>query len=412
MIKTWNDYWNPSVKTIASCFTIQAVGIGIYIAFGVFFNPLMETFGWTRATISGASSLAFFISGIFAIYVGRIFDRIGPRAIMTTTALFFSLGLVLMAFINEVWQLYLVFGVLFGIGLSSVDVIALSTIARWFPRKRGSITGIVKVGTGAGQFFFPFLGSLLIVSFGWRSAYLILGAIALTVLVFIARQLKRDPEEAAPLPAETDVLKPDLTSTGAGGQGFQSGNTAQLWLLCIANFTVVSCLMSTLVHIVPFARDIGISAHKAAGVLSAIGAVSMIGRFTTGMIIDRIGSKRSMLMAIMILILAFSWLQTADSLWKLYCFAGIYGLAHGSVFTVISPLVADLFGTRSHGSLFGLVVFSGTSGGAAGPFLAGFLFDSGGNYALPFLLMLCGSVLGLILMFRLKPTAVSVNTPV
>lgn len=406
MINTDNKIWNPSTKTIVSCFSIQAIGIGIYIAFGVFFNPLMETFGWSRALISGASSVAFFISGLFAIYVGRLNDTAGPRKIMTITAIFFSLGLILMSQMKTVWQLYLIFGLVFGIGLSSIDVVALSTIARWFPQNRGKITGIVKVGTGAGQFFFPFLASILIAAFGWRNAYWMLGCVALTVLLWIARYLKKEPNETPQMEYHHDKPVSNVNKAGQPGMDLdfsQACRTHQLWLLFFANLTIVSCLMSTLVHIVPFGRDIGVSAHKAAGVLSAIGGISMIGRFSTGMIIDKIGSKRSMIMAVMILMAAFSWLQWADTLWELYGFAIIYGLAHGGIFTVISPIVAELFGTKAHGSLFGLVVFSGTSGGALGPFIAGYLFDSTGSYNLPFALMLTGSILGFVLILFLKP---------
>jgi len=411
MNKTQSAFINPANKTILTCFSLQAVGIGVYIAFGVFFNPLMDQFGWPRAVISGASSMAFFISGLFAIYVGRFYDRIGPKYIMTITAVFFGLGLILMSRINAIWHLYIVFGLIFGIGLSSVDVIALTTIARWFPEKRGSITGIVKVGTGAGQFFFPFLASILIAGVGWRNAYMILGGISLLAMLLIAQILRKDPEQNdqnkdAIVPAQGDPQFNSKTlnsSSDVDLSFFQASRTVQFWLLCIVNFTIVFCLMSVLVHIVPYGRDIGVSVHKAAGVLSTIGLVSMAGRFITGMIIDRIGSKRSMLMALVILIAAFSWLQTADALWKLYVFAGIYGLAHGSFFTVISPIVAELFGTRAHGSLFGLLVFFGTTGGAFGPFLVGYLFDLNGTYGLPFGLILIISLLGMGMLAFLKP---------
>lgn len=404
MNKTDGKILTPGKITILSCFGIQAVGIGVYIAFGVFFNPLMEEFGWSRAVISGASSTAFFISGLFAILVGRLNDRTGPRLIMTVTAVFFGTGLILMSFADSIWQLYLFFGCIFGIGLSAVDVIALTTIARWFPLKRGRITGIVKVGTGAGQFFFPFLASILITGFGWRSAYLVLGLLSMAVLCMIARLLKKEPGQAMedpPSKIEPDrsrdpALVSELTFSQAAGTG-------QLWLLCLVTFTIVSCLMSTLVHIVPYGRDIGVGAHKAAGVLSAIGAVSMAGRFATGIIIDRIGSKRSMLMALFVLLIGFTWLQFSHSLWHLYVFACIYGLAHGGFFTVVSPIVAELFGTAYHGSLFGLVVFFGTAGGAIGPFFAGYLFDVSGSYSLPFGLMLVISCLGSVLLFLLKP---------
>ena len=114
---------------VAICFSIQALGVGTYIAFGVFFNPIMEEFGWTRAAIAGASSTAFFCWGLFGIIIGRLNDRFGPRYLMTITAIFFGLGCVLMARLTSLSELYLYYGIIFGIGLSSIDVIALTTIA-------------------------------------------------------------------------------------------------------------------------------------------------------------------------------------------------------------------------------------------------------------------------------------------
>ena len=93
----------------AICFSIQALGIGAFIAFGVFFNPLMEEFGWSRAAISGASSLAFFIMGLLGVIVGRLNDRFGPRQLMTVTAILLGLGCVLMACLTTLWELYLFF---------------------------------------------------------------------------------------------------------------------------------------------------------------------------------------------------------------------------------------------------------------------------------------------------------------
>ncbi|MFA5902811.1 MAG: MFS transporter [Desulfobacula sp.] len=386
---------------VAACFSIQAVGVGVYISYGVFFNPMMTEFGWPRAVISGSSSAAFFISGLFAVYVGRLNDRIGPRLIVSAAAFFMGTGCMLMSRLDTIWELYLYFGLVFGIGLSSIDVIALTTIARWFPKKRGVMTGIVKVGTGSGQLLFPILASGLISGFGWRNACMILGAVTLIFLLVIAQLLKKEPG----MTVHTTSKSPGrFTRPPDGNLSFaEASRTPQLWLLCIMNLTIVSCLMSILVHIVPHGRDIGISAHKAAGILSTIGGVSMAGRFVTGIVIDRIGGKRSMILSLLLLLTSLLWLQSADSLWKLYVFACIYGLAHGGFFTVISPIVAELFGIASHGALFGLVVFFGTTGGAAGPILTGFLFDTTGSYTLPFRLFLGISALGLMMLSLLKP---------
>ena len=91
----------------ATCFSIQAIGIGTYVSYGVLFNPLLDEFGWSRASISGASSMAFLLMGFLGIGVGRLNDRFGPRALMTVSGVFFGLGYFLMSRLESVWQLYL-----------------------------------------------------------------------------------------------------------------------------------------------------------------------------------------------------------------------------------------------------------------------------------------------------------------
>jgi MFS family permease len=388
----------------AACFGIQAVGIGTYVSYGVLFNPLISEFGWSRASIAGASSMAFLLGGFLSIAVGRLNDRIGPRKLMTVTGVFFGLGYLLVSRLDAIWQLYLFFGVVFGIGLSSIDVIALTTIARWFVKKRGIVTGIVKVGTGAGQMIIPFLVSILITGYGWRDSCVIIGVAVLVILVAIAQVLRRDPGLMGLSPdwgAEEPADKPDLASEGLSRR--EALRTWQFWTICAVNLSIVFCLMIVVVHIVPFAQDINVSATRAAGVLSTIGGVSMAGRFMTGLSIDRIGSKIVMIFSFILLIIGLLWLQISKELWMLYLFAMIYGTAHGAFFTAISPMVAEFFGIKAHGALFGIVVFSGTFGGALGPFLAGYIFDITAGYSLAIWICTLMSALGFTLVALLKP---------
>ncbi|MDP2782294.1 MFS transporter, partial [Devosia sp.] len=188
-----NSTYSYRYVIAAACFAVQAIGIGAYVSYGVFFHPLNAEFGWSRATISGASSTAFFLMGLLGIFVGRLNDRIGPRVTTAVTAFFFGLGYFLMSGLHAVWQLYLFYGAVIGIGLSAVDVIPMTTTARWFIHNRGTMTGIVKVGTGAGQFIIPFAVSMLIAGHGWRTAFIILSASVSSLLFFIALLLRRDP---------------------------------------------------------------------------------------------------------------------------------------------------------------------------------------------------------------------------
>ena len=389
---------------------IQAVGVGTYVAYGVFFNSLITEFQWSRAVISGAASLALFLSGLLAIFVGRLNDTYGPTKLMGITSLFFGIGLMMMSQVHEIWQLYLFYGIVFGIGLSAIDVIALTTTTRWFSRSRGLMTGIVKVGTGAGQFTIPFLASVLIAAYGWRQANVILGVFSLLVLFLLAQLLKRDPKGSRPEIQEkgnesAESKHAEYGSLSAG----EAIRTVQMWIICSVNLLVVFTLMIILVHIVPHASDLGLSAIQSAGVLSTIGAVSMVGRFTSGLIIDYFSSKSVIVTCYFILITSLLWLQAADSLWMLYLFAGFYGLAHGGFFTAISPIVAESFGIAAHGAIFGIVVFSGTTGGAIGPLTAGLLFDMTGSYTLVFRMITVFSVIGLGLILLLRPIERSVT---
>ena len=389
---------------VGACFGTQAVGVGLFVSYGVFINPLIEEFGWPRAAISGASSLSFFLMGLLGIFVGRLNDKVGPRKVMLVTSCFIGFGFFLASKTQSIWHLYLFYGILAGIGYSSIDVIALSTTARWFVKKRGIVTGLVKVGTGAGQLIVPLTASLLIIGFGWRISFVVIGTFGMILLILISRLLRRDPEEMGLNSEEKAGSKIDAEVFKGTDLSFgQAIRTHQFWLIFIVNFVVVYCLMIILVHIVPFTRDLGVSAAKAAGVLSTIGGVSMLGRFSTGLFIDRFNSRLSMIICFVLLISTLLWLQIADELWMIYLFAACYGIAHGGFFTAISPIVAEYFGIGAHGVLFGAIVFSGCFGGSVGPILAGHIFDVTGSYSPAFWLSTFIALLGLGFILLLKP---------
>ncbi len=392
--------------TIAAfCFCIQAIGIGTYITFGIFFKPLLADFNWSRATLSGAQSLATLIGGLLGVLVGRLNDRFGPRVVMTVTGFFFGLGFLLMSGLNSVWQLYLFYGVVVGVGMSSIDVIALTTTARWFVRRRGMMTGIVKAGTGAGQLIMPLVASILIAGSGWRISYIVIGATVMVLLISIGQLLQRDPARMGLLPdgnREIQAARSNLAETGF--YLHEALRMRQFWTICFANLATMFCLLIIMVHIVPHATDLGISSTTAAGILATIGGISMAGRLVIGIAIDRIGNKHSMIICFILLISTLLWIQLVRELWMLYLFAVVYGFAHGGLFTVISPIVAEYFGVRSHGILFGVVAFVGTVGGAIGPILAGYIFDITGSYNLAFWTCTAVGAIGLGLILSLKQT--------
>jgi MFS family permease len=390
---------------VAAGFTIQAVSIGAMFAYGVFFKEFQIEFGWSRATISGASSLAFLIMGAAGILAGRLNDRMGPRVLLVVSGSSLGLGYLLMFRLQAPWQLYVLYGVLAGIGFSTHDVITLSTVARWFVRRRGMMSGIVKVGTGSGQLLVPLIATGLIAVFGWRNSCLFIGAVTLVALVAVAQVMRRDPQGLGLLP---DGVSQEHRDAAIGSEERKvpleaAVRTRQFWIICVAEFAIFFCLLTIIVHIVPHASDLGLPPASAAGVLSTIGGVSMLSRIVMGAANDRIGGKRSLIICFVVLLCGLIWLQVAREAWMLFSFAVIYGLAHGGFFTVMSPTVAELFGTGSHGLLFGIVLFCGTLGGAFGPLMAGHAFDVTGNYRLVFFVLTALAVIGFVLVTLLQP---------
>lgn len=389
---------------VGAGFLTQAVAIGALFTYGVFFKEFQAEFGWSRAVISGASSLAFLVMGIGGVIAGSLNDRIGPRIILTVSGISLGIGYMLLARMSAPWELFVLYGLLVGVGFSTHDVITLSTIARWFVARRGAMSGLVKVGTGGGQFLMPLVAASLITAVGWRTAYLLLGAFSLAALVAVAQPMRRDPQAMGLLPENGFVSNPAASSLQSDGLTLgEAARTRAFWILCVLEFAIFFCLLTTIVHIVPHARDQGLSPPLAAAVLSTIGGVSMLGRITMGMVMDRIGGKRSLVLCFGLLIASFLWLHVTEGAWMFFVFAVAYGFAHGGFFTVMSPTVAEFFGTTSHGTLFGTVLFCGTLGGSIGPFLAGYVFDEAGSYEAAFMTLTALALAGSVLTLFLKP---------
>jgi len=391
---------------VLASFSIQMIAWGIFSTFGVFFKPLLIEFDWSRATVSGAASLCFLLMGFLGIITGGLTDRFGPKTIIAVCGFFFGLGYLLMSQINTIWQLYLFYGVMIGIGVSAVDIPLLSTIARWFAKKRGTMSGIVKAGTGTGMLIMPIVASRLISTYSWRNAYIVIGIIGLVIIMSAAQFLKRDPGQMGQLPDGEEKSNAGSLNSAEGGFFLREAtHLRQFWTICAVYFLVLFCAQTILVHITPHAEDLGISAANAASIISIIGGASIVGRLTMGCAGDRIGNKSSLIICFVILLAAFLWLQLANELWMSYLFAAIYGVAHGGFFALISPMVAELFGMGSHGVILGIVFFSGTTGGAIGPVLAGHIFDITSSYQPAFLICTAMSVIGIILTSLLRPTS-------
>jgi predicted MFS family arabinose efflux permease len=184
----------------------------------------------------------------------------------------------------------------------------------------------------------------------------------------------------------------------------EAAHRRQLWIVLSMYFCLGFSMFTMLVHIAPHATDLGFSATTAASILATAGCGGFIGRLVLGWVADRIGNRQVFIMGFVLMAAALFCLIPAAEAWMLYLLAAIIGFASGGCVMSESPLVAELFGLRSHGLILGVTSFGYCTGSAAGPFLAGYIFDVTSSYNVAFLVCAAVSVMGLILSVILRRT--------
>lgn len=396
---------------VALCAVVLAVmAIRIY-SFGVFLVPLTAEFNWGRGALSGANAVGAPVTAIAGILAGRLSDRYGPRLLVTIFGVVTSAGFVLLSRVESLWQVYLTLGLLMPIGVACCFFPVMSTIPRWFAEKRAMAIGIAMTGFAIGAVVWPPLTQWLIGSGGWRQAFLVLGIITAVTVIPIAQFLRHSPERVGLRPYGRGGVLADDGEPAPVSPGLSLREAARtrhfwLWAPILLSFFFIHSVI--LVHITAYAIDQGIPAMLAASTLSIIAAISIVGRLTTGPLSDRVGGIRKVISGCFVLLtVALLFLLTGGGSWPFYVFAAIFGLAYGVFIVSETAVPAELFGTRSLGTIMATLALLSMAGGAVGQTLAGVVYDTTGSYQIPFLvstvLAVLGVVLGLPLMRSPRP---------
>jgi MFS family permease len=389
---------------VLAAFLMMIAMYGMRLSFGVFFKPMIADFGWSRALTSGAFSVSVLMQGVFGFILGNLNDRLGPRIVMTICGLLLGLGYLLMSQINSAWHLYLFYSVIIGIGMGGAFVPLLSTVARWFVKRRGLMTGIAIAGLGAGNFIMPPVIEWLISNNGWRTTFTICGIGVLIVVVLFAQLLKREPSKIQQIQypkVNQEEQKPQSIPRGLSLK--EATRTLQFWMVFALYICLGFALMSPSIHIVPHATDLGISAAMAASILAVMGMAGIPGGILLGSIADRIGNRKVYIICFILMAIGLSGLVPAKEIWLLFILGALANFGGSGGGTCESTFVAELFGIKEHGSIFGLANMGFVVGAAIGPFILGYIFDITGSYQLAF--FLCGAIstAGIILALFLRP---------
>jgi len=386
---------------VASAFIIATIAEGLLFSFGVFFEPLLSEFGWTRVVTSGAISLAGIVLPLVGIVSGRLTDRFGPRPILVASGISFGMTYMLMSQISQFWHFYILYGV-FAVGLGLYWLPLISTIPRWFISKRSLMMAIFTSGIGTGQLICPPMTTWLILENDWRSAYLSIGAISMVLIIAAAMLLRRNPEPMNLKPYGHVFSEPDeLPKNPASFTVAQAWRTRQFWLSSISFSAFVYCWATVLSHIVIYGIGIGMSPSIAAWILAVVGIVGIPGRLVFGQLADSFGLKSMLLISFVLQAAAFSLLTITSDVSSTFVFATIFGLSYGTVELLISPVLVELFGLRFLGNTAGLSQAFSSPGLLLGPVIAGYIFDVTGKYDMAFLICTVMCVVGFICSFLL-----------
>jgi MFS family permease len=370
---------------VAALFTVTYGVSTPLAAYGVFLPVFAETFAWSRGAISTALSVNLLLGGVAGFAIGALADRHGPRVMLVVTVIIAGCAFALVSTVHALWQLYLLVGVLGGIGMSSFYLLSTTTVTRWFDEHRGLALALVLVGFNLGYITAGPLSAWLIARVGWRAAYALLGTTCGLVTMLAALTVRLPHAREAPEPRALDPRAADPRAAAAGGLTLAQalGDTRQ-WVLNVSWLLLGALSLMVSVHIVPFAHDQGISLAGASLALTAYGIGAVSGRVASGIVSDRIGTFTTIRLGYALQLVALVALLGLSSRGALLASLVALGVGFAAADTMLAKAVPDVFGTRSLGAILGVLNLGWRCGAAIGPAAAGFLYDLTGSYTIPF----------------------------
>jgi OFA family oxalate/formate antiporter-like MFS transporter len=372
---------NTNRWIIAAAGVVMQVALGAVYAWSVFRLPLTQNYGWTVPQVTLAFELAILMLGLASFAGGLWMRRAGPRRVAVVAGLCYGLGVVLAGQAGgHLGLLYLSYGVLGGIGLGLGYIVPVATLIKWFPDKRGMITGLAVAGFGAGALITAPVAQRLISSLGVSQTFTILGLFYFIAVSGSAIFMRNPPDGYGPAGWQPPLNQQQQRS----GQDYTLGEALKTWqwyglwaILFLNTVAGISLISQTS----PLAQEVThVSAVAAAGLVGIISIANGAGRFLWAWFSDFVGRTRVFQVMFLAQTIIFFLLSRVHSFGGLAFLAFIVLLCYGGGFGTMPAFAADFFGPRNVGSIYGLMLTAWGCAGVVGPTLMAQVRQSTGYY--------------------------------
>lgn len=384
---SFNRWW-----VVIGAILVQLCIGGVY-TWSLFNQPLADAYGWESNSVYLAYSIVIFIFAFTTIISGRLQDKFGPRKIATIGIVLYSAGLMLTSTAESLWQLYLYYSLIAGVGIGFVYVCPLSTCVKWFPDKKGFITGIAVGAFGLGGFLFNSFIQTFIESVGVSRAFFYQGIIYM-IIGLIGAQLLRKPKINTSEVSDKIINDNEFTVT----QMIKTKSFYLIWFIYLTG-TITGLL------VIGLAKDIGMDVAGLAPAIAA-NAVALaaifnaLGRITWGILSDKLGRLRVISVMFGLTAVAVGLLSTITPNTRLFfSIVAIIAFCFGGFLAVIPPLTSDYYGIKNLGANYGLVYQGYGIAALVGPML----ISLAGGFKPAFLIAALLTIVGLILSLLVKP---------
>ena len=381
---------------IAIAGVVMQVALGAVYAWSVFREALTQQYGASVSAVNTTFSITILALGFAAFFGGLWMGRSGPRIVAITAGVLYGIGVFLASFAsNSLALLYLTYGLIAGVGIGLGYIVPVATLIKWFPDKRGFITGIAVAGFGGGAFVTAFVANALVASTGVFGAFAILGVVYLIMVVGAALFMKNPPEGWKP-----EGWEPDTTErSDRSGVDYDLGGV--LWALLFLNVTAG---ISLIAEAAPMAEEItGVSATVAAGLVSIISVGNAAGRFLWAWLSDAIGRKWVFFVMFLLQAVLFFILPLVSVYVLLAIISFVIVSCYGGGFGTMPAFNADYFGPTNVGTNYGLMLTAWGVGGVLGPLLISRVIDTTDSYTLAFYIIAAIMLGSAVVAFIVRP---------